>query len=102
VSLTIDAAAVPVYDGVLELIRSGCVPGGTRGNAVEHARFTTFAAGVDDALRMLLSDATTSGGLLIAVRPSVLQAMLADLASLPYVRVIGFAGDGPAGTIAVR
>ena len=39
-------------------------------NARTHATFTTFAASVDEARRVALSDAQTSGGLLISVRTS--------------------------------
>jgi selenide,water dikinase len=67
VQLRIKADAVPVMEGVLELIMAGAIPGGTRHNAETHAAFTTFAASVDDALRVLLSDAQTSGGLLAAI-----------------------------------
>jgi len=35
----------------------------------EHASFTEFAPGVSESMRVVLSDAQTSGGLLIAVAP---------------------------------
>lgn len=81
VSLTIHAQAVPVMKGVLELIAADSVPGGTTDNAAEHASFTRFSAGVPRELRLLLSDAQTSGGLLIAVEPSnraLLQSALRE------------------------
>ena len=54
-------------DRVLELIEAGMVPGGTRHNAETHAEFTEFAPSVPQAVRIGLSDAQTSGGLLICV-----------------------------------
>ncbi len=79
VRLNIDASAVPLMDGVLELIRADVVPSGTKNNARTHAQFTTFAASVDDALRVALSDAQTSGGLLISVAPERFDSLSRDL-----------------------
>ena len=67
VRIVIDASAVPLMERVLALIARDCVPGGTRTNAATHAAFTTFAGGVSEALRIALSDAQTSGGLLVAL-----------------------------------
>jgi selenide,water dikinase len=102
VALAIDAAAVPRYDGVLELIAQGAVPGGTRDNLAEHARFAQYADGVPQALRILLSDAQTSGGLLIAIAGGGAQRVLADLADLGTVALVGEVVDGPAGTVLIR
>jgi len=82
VALNIEASAVPSMAGVLELIAAGNVPGGTRENAAEHATFTNFAEHVPPEVRLLLSDAQTSGGLLIAVDPSHLDSLRHDLDSL--------------------
>jgi selenide, water dikinase len=79
VRLTIDAAAVPIMNRVLDLIRADVVPGGTRNNVRTHAGFTTFAASVDDATRVALSDAQTSGGLLISVAREQLDHLRAGL-----------------------
>ncbi len=67
VRLVFDAGAVPLFDRVLELIATDCIPGGTRTNAATDAEFTTFAPGVSEALRIALSDAQTSGGLLVSL-----------------------------------
>lgn len=67
VRMRIMAADVPLMGGVRHLVASGVLPGGSRRNAREHAAFTTFAPGVPDDVRLLLSDAQTSGGLLICV-----------------------------------
>jgi cysteine desulfurase len=70
------ADAVPVLPGTLRLIEQGEVPGGTRANASHAARFTSFAAGVPEATRLVLADAQTSGGLLAAVPPTSVAALL--------------------------
>ena len=67
--LEIVADAVPFMDGVLALIEQGHVPGGSSDNARAHAPFVTFSDDVPEAKRIALSDAQTSGGLLIAVAP---------------------------------
>ena len=79
VRFRISAARVPVYALAREMVAVGITPGGSRANAVEHAAFTTFEAGVPEDLRLLLSDAQTSGGLLIAVGPDELHALLSGL-----------------------
>jgi selenide, water dikinase len=102
VALALDADRVPLFEGVLELIAQGAVPGGTRDNLAEHAAFTTYAGGVDEAHRIVLSDAQTSGGLLIAIPPGGAQRVLDELADLGTVAVVGEVLEGPPGTIVVR
>ncbi|MBV8500059.1 MAG: selenide, water dikinase SelD [Candidatus Eremiobacteraeota bacterium] len=75
VRLSFEASAVPFMSGVIELIEAGMVPGGTRHNAETHAAFTTFAPSVPHAARVGLSDAQTSGGLLISVSPERLDQL---------------------------
>jgi selenium donor protein len=79
VRFVIDAKAVPFMDRVLELIDAGVVPGGTRHNAQTHATFTRFANSVPDAVRVGLSDAQTSGGLLISIARERLPMLVAEL-----------------------
>ena len=65
VTAVVDAAAVPYLDGAREALRDGYVSGGTRRNldwVSPHADLG--AVGGDEAL--LLADAQTSGGLLVA------------------------------------
>ena len=73
VSLHIRAADVPLMPHVLELIEAGHVPGGTKENAAANAEFTTFDPSVSPALRLALSDAQTSGGMLVALEPQNLE-----------------------------
>ncbi len=91
----VDAAAVPVLDGVRALLDGEAlgVSGGSRRNAEWAQDFARFAPGVPDWRRRLLTDATTSGGLLAAV-PSETAEMLPG-------PVIGRLVPGPAGTISV-
>ncbi|RLV49637.1 selenide, water dikinase SelD [Nocardioides mangrovicus] len=64
VSAEVDAAAVPYLDGVRISLADGYVPGGSRRN-LDWVRPHLDAAVTDDEL-LLLADAQTSGGLLVA------------------------------------
>ncbi|HEY2477081.1 MAG TPA: selenide, water dikinase SelD [Candidatus Cybelea sp.] len=79
VRLVISAGAVPLMRRVWDLIAEGIVPGGTRHNALTHASFTEFAPAVSQTMRTALSDAQTSGGLLISVHPDRVETLLAAL-----------------------
>ncbi|WP_106850059.1 selenide, water dikinase SelD [Blastococcus sp. Marseille-P5729] len=65
VTAVLDRRAVPVLDGVRESMADGFVPGGSRRN-LDWVRPHLQADGVDDLELVLLADAQTSGGLLVA------------------------------------
>ncbi|MEU4824723.1 selenide, water dikinase SelD [Actinomadura citrea] len=65
VTAVVDAAAVPYLDGARASLRDGYVSGGTRRNLDWVAPHTDFGAAGEDE-RLLLADAQTSGGLLLA------------------------------------
>ena len=65
VTVAIDAAAVPYLDGAREALRDGFVSGGTRRN-LDWVRPHSDLSAVDEDEALLLADAQTSGGLLIA------------------------------------
>ncbi|MFB4318614.1 selenide, water dikinase SelD [Actinomadura sp. 21ATH] len=65
VTAAVDAAAVPYLDGARQAVRDGFVPGGTRRNLSWVAPHTGFGR-IAEEERLLLADAQTSGGLLIA------------------------------------
>ncbi len=65
VTVVIDHAAVPLIEGAREALAEGYVPGGTRRNldwVAPHADF----GGLSEDVLLLLADAQTSGGLLVA------------------------------------
>jgi selenide,water dikinase len=91
----VDARAVPAIDGVEALLRAdGAVSGGSARNAEWAAGFATIDAGVDAWRARLITDATTSGGLLVALPPE-------RAAEIPGA-VVGHLVDGPPGTIHVH
>jgi selenide,water dikinase len=65
VTAVIDTAAVPVLEGARESLVAGHVPGGSRRNLDWVAPHTDFGAATEET-RLLLADAQTSGGLLVA------------------------------------
>ncbi len=79
VRLRFRASRVPVFDLVRDMLAVGIAPGGTRTNAREHEVFTGFAPEVDAQTRLILSDAQTSGGLLIALPRAALPQLLSGL-----------------------
>jgi selenide,water dikinase len=93
--LTIEAKCVPFMNRVLELIAADLVPGGTRHNARTHGEFTDFSADVPAAVRLGLSDAQTSGGLLISVAPDSTEKLVGELQRRDTVAaVIGAVSSG--------
>lgn len=87
VSALVDAASVPYLDGAREALRDGFVSGGTRRN-LEWVRGQLESGLAQDEL-LLLADAQTSGGLLVA----------GEVPGYPVVGELVAAGDA---TIVVR
>jgi selenide, water dikinase len=91
----VDAGAIPVLDEAVEPLESeGGVSSGTVRNLEWARRFASFADVVEPWRRWLLADATTSGGLLMAVP----RDRVADAPGL----AIGHVRSGTAGEIVVR
>jgi selenide, water dikinase len=99
----VDAAAVPVIDGVRDLVAAGMVAGGTERN---HAFVSDTAdwGPLPQPEQLLLADAQTSGGLLLAVSADRAGDLVAALErrDAPAAAVVGRTMDGEAGHIAVR
>ena len=102
VSGRIRLSAVPVIPGVGELAKLG-VPGGTRANLKYVSEKMSWAEGIAEEEKLILADAQTSGGLLIAVAPKKLNALMAGLAArgVETRAVIGEVIEGEAGKIFV-
>src|SRR5215469_4091903 len=65
VTAIVDNAAVPLIEGAAEAVRAGYVPGGSRRNLDWVAPHSDFG-NVSEDMVLLLADAQTSGGLLLA------------------------------------
>ncbi len=70
VAARVVAGAVPVLNGARDLARAGAIAGGTARNLEWLADKVRWAPAVDEITRLLLADAQTSGGLLLAVPPA--------------------------------
>jgi selenide,water dikinase len=96
-SATLALDAIPVLADAPGLAAQGILPGGSKRN-FETMHVQVDAASVDDARRVVLFDAQTSGGLLIAVDPGKTSRLLEALEKndAPGASRIGTieAGDG--------
>lgn len=100
VAARLDAGAVPVLEGVLELARRGVVPGGTERN-LAYVRPSLDEEGMPEPELLVLADAQTSGGLLIATSAPERLAEALERRGVPYARV-GETIAGEPGRIAVE
>ena len=66
VSARISASAVPLLDGAIECARASHIPGGLKNNRDFAECLVNYEGEIADALRDLLFDPQTAGGLLIA------------------------------------
>jgi len=75
----VEAVSVPLIEGTLELAAADAVPGGTLENLAHVSPHVDFAPDLSRVDRLLLADAQTSGGLLIAVPAARCEVLLASL-----------------------
>jgi len=101
----VEAGSVPLLPGALELTSAGYVSGGTRNNMAYLERWATFSPEVPESVAVLLQDAQTSGGLLLATSaPDALVAELGRRGAIAAVigAVTGADTAGEPGHIEVR
>ena len=79
VSARLAHGAIPVLDGVLELLDSGIAPGGTHRNLDSVNGVVKWHRTIGDEAKLLLCDAQTSGGLLISVAADKKDMLLDEL-----------------------
>ena len=103
VAADIDAASVPLFPTAVELAERGAIPGGTKRNVEALSPHVKFDAEIPEPLRVLLCDAQTSGGLLIACDPDRVSTLLAALnrEATPVAARIGRVTPGIPGAITV-
>ena len=106
VEVDLEAGAVPVLDGAREAVRLGSVPGGTLGNRehLEAGSGVVWDEGIAETDRLLLCDAQTSGGLLLAVDHARADEMIEALvaAGTPCAATIGTVTGTGDGRISVK
>jgi len=94
---------VPIVDGVEALAERDLVPGGTRRNEDYYGQYVDLADSLRPALKDILFDAQTSGGLLIAVDEAKQDKLIAALKrnGTPAHAVIGRIVAGEPGRIKI-
>ncbi len=94
---------VPVLPGTWDLLEQGVVPGGTHRNLQAVADTAVWHPELTDQQQLLMCDAQTSGGLLISVPASKVDALVSQLvaAGTPTADIIGEITQGPEGKIEV-
>ena len=97
------ASAVPTFSATDRLVAEGLVPGGSKNNLRYIEATTQFADSVSENDRLVLADAQTSGGLVIAVTPDKVEMLLEELDrnGVDIGEVIGEVVEGTAGHIEV-
>jgi selenide,water dikinase len=100
----VHASDVPLLPGARDLVMREFVPGGTRRNFDDVASSVEWTSGVSEEMTLLLCDAQTSGGLLIAVASDRADQLLEDLRAgdTPRAAIIGTIENGEAGRIVVE
>jgi selenide,water dikinase len=78
VTIAIDAAAIPIFPGVLDMVAAN-KSGGMNTNREHFGPGVQFAETVSPAMRDLTFDPQTSGGLLIAVDPTAASSTMSAL-----------------------
>jgi selenide,water dikinase len=103
ISARISAGQVPILAGAHALAGQGAIAGGTARNVEYLAEWVDYDEGVDEQTRLLLADAQTSGGLLIAVTADRLPALEEALRrrGVSPVAHVGSLEPGLAGRIVV-
>ena len=103
VAAALEASSVPFLRGAADVVERGAIPGGTKRNREALSPHVTFSPGVPEVIRVLLFDAQTSGGLLIAVPEARAAALVKALEHEKTIvaRHIGRVVAGTPGTITV-
>ncbi len=95
VGLRLRFADIPFLSGARHYAEEWHFPGGSMDNRLYFGKHITFAEELEEHEQMLLFDAQTSGGLLLAVPPENLPALLEDAARIEQpLWVIGEVVEG--------
>jgi len=99
---TVHVARTPVLDAAQAYVREGIAPGGTHANWRFLADWVEYE--VEKPEQLLMCDAQTSGGLLIAVPRADADELCAELRArgAPCAAVVGALHAGPAGRLRVE
>jgi selenide,water dikinase len=74
--VVLELERVPLLPEIAALAEQGVVPGGTKTNLAHAQKGTVFPAGLPEAIKFVLADAQTNGGLLAAIPQKDLRKAL--------------------------
>lgn len=98
-SMRLDASALPILPGALEMAAMGMVPAGSYANkdySGAHVRIDISDAARARAISDVVFDPQTSGGLLLAVAPDAAEGLLARLKTrFPSASRVGDVSESP-------
>jgi len=100
----VDLTDVPILAAARHYAAQGIVPGGTHANRRFLQDWTTYAPEVTETDQLLLCDAQTSGGLLLAVAPEMAEDLISELErrQTPCAARIGRLAAGMPGRLTVH
>ncbi len=104
-SISIEAAAVPLFSGALEAAKNGMLPGGAYSNRTFFSPWITVDPAVPLSLSDLMFDPQTSGGLLIGISKVRAEALLASLKAngSQVAAIVGYVTkQDPEGSLEIR
>lgn len=102
-AITLNKADVPVLPRVRELAEQGVIPGGSKNNLKHVKDAVIFDEQLDEIDQIILADAVTSGGLLMAIGEEDAPALLQALQDRGVeAKRIGEISDGESGHIYVK
>ena len=84
VTLKINLHHLPSFEGVYDMINSGCIPTASFRNLRNVEGKAEFPEHIDYNLKMLALDAQTSGGILMSVKESDSKRILNELIDSGY------------------
>lgn len=90
VSITINIDALPILDGVRELLAEGCIPSTVFKNLDFTRENTLFDPSITIEDKAIVADAQTSGGLLICIAENQAESLLKELQQhYPHSKIVG-------------
>ncbi len=103
-SAVVNFSAVPVLEKAIQYVNDGIAPGGTHANWRFMNDWTSYAPELTKEQQLIVCDAQTSGGLLIAVSPEKADELVAELTrhATPAAAIIGELVEGDAGRMEVK
>jgi len=78
---------IPVFAGTSEFAAAGIIPGGTTNNLNHFSRYVTWDSNISSVTKIILCDAQTSGGLIVAIPQNEKDKLLSELKDTGILKV---------------